>query len=84
MDKEISLLRADNNLIRTEIKNLDTKLSTEIKNLDNKFSSEIKNLESNLNTKIEKTINSNMRWSIGLIALIVTVLKVIDMIIMAK
>jgi len=73
VDKEIALLRADNTLIRADIRNL-----------DNKFSSEMKNLESNLNTKIEKTINSNMRWSIGLIAFIVTVLKVIDMIIMAK
>lgn len=37
--------------------------------------------EASMDLKIQTAINGNMRWSIGLIALIVTVLKVIDMLI---
>ncbi len=35
--------------------------------------------EKNIELKIERAINTNMRWSIGMIALIVTVLKLADM-----
>ena len=35
--------------------------------------------EKNLELKISEAINTNMRWSIGMIALIVTVLKLADM-----
>lgn len=35
--------------------------------------------EKNIELKISQAINSNMRWSIGMIALIVTVLKLADM-----
>ena len=35
--------------------------------------------EKNIELKIEQAINTNMRWSIGMIALIVTILKLADM-----
>jgi len=35
--------------------------------------------EKNIELKIAQAINTNMRWSIGMIALIVTVLKLADM-----
>ena len=35
---------------------------------------------SSLKTDVQQAINKNMQWSIGLIAFIVTVLKIIDMI----
>ncbi len=35
--------------------------------------------EKNIELKISEAINTNMRWSIGMIALIVTVLKLADM-----
>ncbi|MCK5354125.1 MAG: hypothetical protein KAJ63_03330 [Methyloprofundus sp.] len=35
--------------------------------------------EKNIELKISQAINTNMRWSIGMIALIVTVLKLADM-----
>ena len=35
--------------------------------------------EKNIELKISESINTNMRWSIGMIALIVTVLKLADM-----
>jgi len=41
--------------------------------------SEFKIFEKNIELKISQAINTNMRWSIGMIALIVTVLKIADM-----
>ena len=40
---------------------------------------EFKIFEKNIELKISQAINTNMRWSIGMIALIVTVLKLADM-----
>jgi len=38
-----------------------------------------KNIELKISEAINEAINTNMRWSIGMIALIVTVLKIADM-----
>ncbi len=47
-------------------------LKTEVNERFNTF-------ESNVELKISESINKNMRWSIGLIAFIVTILKLADM-----
>ena len=57
-----------------------------IDNLENRFESfkveinaRMDAFEKNIELKISEAINTNMRWSIGMIALIVTVLKLADM-----
>jgi predicted nuclease with TOPRIM domain len=40
--------------------------------------------EASMDLKIQTAINGNMRWSIGLIALIVTALKVVDMLMLGR
>jgi outer membrane murein-binding lipoprotein Lpp len=47
--------------------------------LDTKVTQTLERFAATMDVKIEKAINVNMRWSIGLIALIVTVLKLADM-----
>jgi len=61
-------------------------LEERFQNLEDKFDSfkdEINRrmdaFEKNIELKISEAINTNMRWSIGMIALIVTVLKIADM-----
>ncbi len=76
------------------INHLDTKLTeitADVANLKNEFKllkndllrTEVNNrfdtFEKNIELKISEAINTNMRWSIGMIALIVTVLKLADM-----
>jgi uncharacterized coiled-coil DUF342 family protein len=51
-------------------------------NLQLNIKKDNESLKKDLELKIAETINSNMKWSIGLIAFIVTVLKIIDMILM--
>ncbi len=43
------------------------------------FDGRLDTFEKNIELKISQAINTNMRWSIGMIALIVTVLKLADM-----
>ena len=43
------------------------------------FEGNLDAFEKNIELKISQAINTNMRWSIGMIALIVTVLKLADM-----
>ena len=43
------------------------------------FEGRLEAFEKNIELKISEAINTNMRWSIGMIALIVTVLKLADM-----
>ena len=61
-------------------------LEGKFQNLEDKFESfrveinaRMDAFEKNLELKISEAINTNMRWSIGMIALIVTVLKLADM-----
>ena len=61
-------------------------LEERFQNLEDKFDSfkveinaRMDAFEKNIELKISEAINTNMRWSIGMIALIVTVLKLADM-----
>ena len=61
-------------------------LEERFQNLEDKFDSfkveinaRMDTFEKNIELKISEAINTNMRWSIGMIALIVTVLKLADM-----
>jgi uncharacterized coiled-coil DUF342 family protein len=65
---EISL-KKDNELFKSEIK-------SEISDLKN----EMKTFKKEIQLEISHAINSNMKWSIGLIAMIVAGIKVLDII----
>jgi len=53
-------------------------LKAEINGRLDAFEARLDAFEKNIELKIEQAINTNMRWSIGMIALIVTVLKLAD------
>jgi hypothetical protein len=54
-------------------------LKGEFKLLEVNVNARFDTFEKNIQLKISEAINTNMRWSIGMIALIVTVLKLADM-----
>ncbi len=54
-------------------------LKSEFKLLETHVNARLDTFEKNIELKISEAINTNMRWSIGMIALIVTVLKLADM-----
>jgi len=54
-------------------------LKGEFKLLETQLNGRFDSFEKNIELKISQAINTNMRWSIGMIALIVTVLKLADM-----
>ncbi len=54
-------------------------LKADFKLLEISVNSRFDTFEKNIELKISEAINTNMRWSIGMIALIVTVLKLADM-----
>ncbi len=54
-------------------------LKSEFKLLETTVTSKLDTFKSDIDLKIQTAINTNMRWSIGMIALIVTVLKLADM-----
>jgi uncharacterized coiled-coil DUF342 family protein len=64
---DVSSLKSDFSLLRAEFRALESKLDARLTAF-----------EANIDFKIQKAINSNMRWSIGLIALLVTIFKLID------
>lgn len=53
-------------------------LKNDFLRFEEKMESRFSVFEKNIELKISEAINKNMRWSIGLIALIVTVLKIVD------
>ena len=65
---DVASLKGEFNSLKGEFKLLETSVSLRF----DKF-------EKNIELKISEAINTNMRWSIGMIALIVTVLKLADM-----
>jgi uncharacterized coiled-coil DUF342 family protein len=73
---EFNELRGEFNGLRAEFNGL----RAEVKAENDLLRADFKLLESNLEKKILDAINRNMQWSIGLIALLVTVLKLIDVI----
>ena len=54
-------------------------LKSQFKLLESSMNARFETFEKTMELKISQAINVNMRWSIGLIALIVTVLKLADM-----
>ena len=59
-------------------------LKEEFKLSEVKITARMDSFESKIELKISEAINKNMKWSIGLIAFIVTVLKLADMFLMHK
>ncbi len=85
LDEKLNDVTADVSSLKGEFKTLESELKSENKlmldkfsNLENELKSSMKAFESNIEFKIQKAINTNMRWSIGLIAILVAVLKLID------
>ena len=83
LDHKLDEVVTDVANLRMDFKGLENKFTL----LENKYSMFEKNIELKLESfkndieyKIQKAINVNMRWSIGIIAFIVTALKIIDMI----
>ena len=69
------------NDVTASVQALETKfvgLEGKFQLLENKVLERLDRFEATFDLKIEKAINTNMRWSIGLIAFIVTVLKLAD------
>jgi uncharacterized coiled-coil DUF342 family protein len=96
LDLKLDEVTADVASLKSNFKDLEYSLNKRVDKLEGKFDRlemTVKNelsdmrkdnesLKKDLELKIAETINSNMKWSIGLIAFIVTVLKIIDMILM--
>jgi len=75
---DVASLKGDFSELRGEF----TGLRGEFTGLNGEFAelkSAFKISEKNIELQISQAINTNMRWSIGMIALIVTVLKIADM-----
>ena len=76
---DVASLKLDFAWLKSEIAGLKTEFAA----LKYEVKTEIAGLKfemANMKTEIQMAINKNMQWSIGLIAFIVTALKVIDMI----
>ncbi|QEP43533.1 hypothetical protein D5085_10600 [Ectothiorhodospiraceae bacterium BW-2] len=72
---EFSDLKGDFNSLRGEFKLLETNVNNRL----DLFEEQMQGFKKDIELKISQAINTNMRWSIGIIALIVTVLKLADM-----
>ncbi|MDX2191359.1 MAG: hypothetical protein SFY32_16015 [Bacteroidota bacterium] len=75
----INHLDAKLNEVTADVASLKTvfaELKADFKNLELKFDK----LETNLDLKIQKALNSNIKWSVGLVAFVVTFLKLVEMI----
>ena len=69
-------------VLKTQFASLEDKVAFEIKALKAEFkanSAELKAHNAKLEVTVKETINFNMRWSIGMITLLVVALKLIDM-----
>jgi len=74
---EFGSLKSDFSELKAEFATFKYEVKTEIASLKVEIAG-IKTDIANLKTDIQSAINKNMQWSIGLIAFIVTALKVID------
>jgi len=85
LDEKLNEVTADVASLKgdfSELRNEFTGLRGEFTGLKGEFTelkSAFKISEKNIELQISQAINTNMRWSIGMIALIVTVLKIADM-----
>ncbi len=75
LDEKLDEVTADIASLKGEFQGL----RAEFKLLEANVNSRFDTFEKNIELKISEAINTNMRWSIGMIALIVTVLKLADM-----
>ena len=83
LDHKLDEVAADVASLKTEFNDLKTEfnsLKTEFTYFKNEINLKFDSFKNEIEYKIQKAINVNMRWSIGIIAFIVTALKVIDMI----
>ena len=79
---DVASLKGEFSDLKGEFGNLSGEFSGlkgEFKLLDTRLNGRFDSFEKNIELKISQAINTNMRWSIGMIALIVTVLKLADM-----
>lgn len=74
LDEKLNEVTADVASLKSEFSGL----KSDFKLLETELKTRMDAFESNIEYKIQRAINTNMRWSIGLIALLVTVLKLID------
>lgn len=74
LDEKLNQVTADVASLKSEFSGL----KSDFKLLETELKTRMDAFESNIEYKIQRAINTNMRWSIGLIALLVTVLKLID------
>jgi tetrahydromethanopterin S-methyltransferase subunit G len=72
LDQKLDEVTADVASLKLDFAKLNADVKVELSKFDLKLES--------MNTEIQKTINKNMQWSIGIIAFIVTMLKFIDVI----
>jgi len=75
LDQKLNEVTADVASLKGEFRLLETRVNARL----NTFEARLEQFEANISLKISEAINTNMRFSIGLIALIVTVLKLADM-----
>ena len=71
----VASLKGDFSDLRGEFSDL----KNEFKLSETRVNARFDTFEKNIELNISQAINTNMRWSIGMIALIVTVLKLADM-----
>ncbi|MBI4645864.1 MAG: hypothetical protein HY738_04525 [Bacteroidia bacterium] len=75
-DADVANLKIDFANLRGEFAGLKGELKAEFAGLRGDF----KALEQNIEAKIQKTIVMNMKWTIGSIAFLVTILKLLELI----
>ena len=79
LDSKLNEITADVASLKYEFKLLKNDLEGKFDLLKTGVNARFDTFEKNIELKISEAINTNMRWSIGMIALIVTVLKLADM-----
>ncbi len=75
LDMKLDEITADVASLKSDFKILETSINAKL----DTFKAEMNAFKSDIELKIQTAINTNMRWSIGIIAFIVTILKVADM-----
>ncbi|QEP43494.1 hypothetical protein D5085_10360 [Ectothiorhodospiraceae bacterium BW-2] len=82
LDEKLNEITADVASLKGEFNSLRGKfklLETNVNNRLDLFEEQMQGFKKDIELKISQAINTNMRWSIGIIALIVIVLKLADM-----
>ena len=79
LDAKLNEVTADVASLKGEFQGLRGEFS-ELKGEFSLLRADFKTLETNLDLKIQKALNSNIKWSVGLVAFVVTFLKLVEMI----